>query len=826
MAWDDDAYYETELEIPSGRYGKLIAIPGGPGPSGPPGPQGDVGPAGPPGPAEGVEFQINKGVPSGYAPLGADGLVPSAHLPASTGGGVDTMAELADVTPTGLAVGTAVDARAGRTALVAERDFHFNVLDYGAVGDGVADDLAAIKAAIAAASKGGVVYFPAGTYLVTDKLLIDKSNITIQGAGRSASIIKTLNNMAIILGQNASGLVVRDLQLLGGGDPAKSSQMGIRWEGVTDSLVHNVWAKDIGYDGICLLVGCVGNTVSDCRADNCGDDGINIGGQQTAESKHNTVTGCVVSGCGSVGIHISDGSSFATVTGNTVWGCKRGIDTFQSGTFYGLGHHSIVGNTVRGCTEFGIYIRTSDDNVVANNTINGGGVSLRVSASSRLRFTGNICTGATINGYADETFDSRVCSEVLLADNSFSLSSASSAVFLTGANSQVRGNHVKNNGTGTGVALAATAANSAVVGNTVSTASYNISLVGTPQCVVANNRLQGGTDSIRLAVGAVQTAVTGNVISAGTTGINILANDCTISGNVLSGQGIGISAASVNDALVSGNTVNSATTYGIQAIGTSARTQITGNHIRATPRAIYLTNTVAGTLITNNVTAETSGGNSMTDSSTSTGTVVAHNILDKPPFLSSTSGAVYREIGADHINNGLEYSATNNFQRSAWRQVKQTFTNPTGATLTATSLIPDGALLLGVTARTNVPLGTTAGLTGYTVGDGTDPDLWGAVLSFGSARGIGSKDYTDPAASGRLYTAPASVVITATGGTFDGTGEIEVVAHYISCESSGNSTLLLDEIGDVVDELGDGATTLEGVIPAQPKKRAPRKKTT
>jgi hypothetical protein len=63
------------------------------------------------------------------------------------------------------------------------------------------------------------------------------------------------------------------------------------------------------------------------------------------------------------------------------------------------------------------------------------------------------------------------------------------------------------------------------------------------------------------------------------------------------------------------------------------------------------------------------------------------------------------------------------------------------------------------------------------------------------------------------------VVITATGGTFDGTGEIEVVAHYISCESSGNSTLLLDEIGDVVDELGDGANTLEGVIPAQPKKR-------
>jgi hypothetical protein len=53
MAWDDDAYYETELEIPSGKYGKLLAIPSGPGPSGPQGEQGiqgEVGPVGPIGP--------------------------------------------------------------------------------------------------------------------------------------------------------------------------------------------------------------------------------------------------------------------------------------------------------------------------------------------------------------------------------------------------------------------------------------------------------------------------------------------------------------------------------------------------------------------------------------------------------------------------------------------------------------------------------------------------------------------------------------------------------------------------------------------------------
>lgn len=41
-----------------------------------------------------------------------------------------------------------------------------NVLDFGAVGDGVADDTAAIQAAVTAASNNASVYFPAGTYLV------------------------------------------------------------------------------------------------------------------------------------------------------------------------------------------------------------------------------------------------------------------------------------------------------------------------------------------------------------------------------------------------------------------------------------------------------------------------------------------------------------------------------------------------------------------------------------------------------------------------------------------------------------------------------------
>jgi hypothetical protein len=51
-----------------------------------------------------------------------------------------------------------------------------NVLDFGAVGDGVADDTAAIQAAIDAATN---IYFPSGTYLVSESITITTSNTHI-----------------------------------------------------------------------------------------------------------------------------------------------------------------------------------------------------------------------------------------------------------------------------------------------------------------------------------------------------------------------------------------------------------------------------------------------------------------------------------------------------------------------------------------------------------------------------------------------------------------------------------------------------------------------
>lgn len=58
-----------------------------------------------------------------------------------------------------------------------------NVLDYGAIGDGVADDTNAITAAVSAASSGSTVYFPTGTYKVTSGITDGGKAITFAGEG-------------------------------------------------------------------------------------------------------------------------------------------------------------------------------------------------------------------------------------------------------------------------------------------------------------------------------------------------------------------------------------------------------------------------------------------------------------------------------------------------------------------------------------------------------------------------------------------------------------------------------------------------------------------
>lgn len=63
-----------------------------------------------------------------------------------------------------------------------------SVKDFGAVGDGIADDTQAFNAAIAATNRGAI-FVPAGRYVITDYLRIQKSGVVLRGAGPERSVL-------------------------------------------------------------------------------------------------------------------------------------------------------------------------------------------------------------------------------------------------------------------------------------------------------------------------------------------------------------------------------------------------------------------------------------------------------------------------------------------------------------------------------------------------------------------------------------------------------------------------------------------------------------
>lgn len=232
-----------------------------------------------------------------------------------------------------------------------------SVKDFGATGDGTTDDTAHIQAAIdqANATGGNVVYFPNGTYCVTQLTLTSYANVQLRGAGPS-SIIKwkwdagSAAGSMITISDGAARNTIADLQLDGSAltNPAA---------GRSNHLVQIGTGAASGTIFENAVRGCViGNMVASSG------DGINVKG----------TTGNLV--------------SRAWVSQNTFSACSRYSVCFDSGYEYAwINNNYMTG----GETELAL---------VASSDVNGNGVVIY--GNEIVHTSGSVRHGMRIEGGA------------------------------------------------------------------------------------------------------------------------------------------------------------------------------------------------------------------------------------------------------------------------------------------------------------------------------------------------------------------------------------------------------------------------------------------
>lgn len=122
-----------------------------------------------------------------------------------------------------------------------------NVRDFGAVGDGVHDDTAAIQGAVnyAGNNGGGVVSMPPGTYLISSSVAINYNRLLIIGSGQSTRIMTTSATLNIFQTPGTTAIYdinFRDFYI--GSSVSKTGGYGIYFNNAYNCFVDRVMSSD------------------------------------------------------------------------------------------------------------------------------------------------------------------------------------------------------------------------------------------------------------------------------------------------------------------------------------------------------------------------------------------------------------------------------------------------------------------------------------------------------------------------------------------------------------------------------------------------------
>jgi len=294
------------------------------------------------------------------------------------------------------------------------REVEVSVTDFGAVGDGVTDDTAAIQAALDSGAssvkfpKPSVFYLVLGATDTTNSTVLDiPSNITLKGEGDS-SVIKlgahttTAHRMFKISGK--SNVVIKDLYL----DGQKSLQTG-----ASDEQSHGV----LIYDSSKI-------TIENCTFKNMKGDGVYVGGASNPGSTDILIDGNDFDANFRQCVSLVRGE-FIRVIGNDLAGTTgnnpgAGIDIEANTPSDTLRQISIVGNNIRG-NHFGMFINElapAREVTVTGNTFSDNRATDLFCRGDNVSISGNVfyvdAKGASSPGPAIEV---SLASNISITDN-------------------------------------------------------------------------------------------------------------------------------------------------------------------------------------------------------------------------------------------------------------------------------------------------------------------------------------------------------------------------------------------------------------------------
>lgn len=210
-----------------------------------------------------------------------------------------------------------------------------SVKSYGAKGDGVTDDTNAIKSALndLVPAVGGTIYFPTGTYIISETILIG-GNVTIYGDGVFNSLIKLADNSNCNIISNDENTIMYYIKIhdigLDGNAQNNTSGSGILLHNASDSQIYNVRIANFKDDGIHFtandysLAPMIYNCFIRGKNDYTTGSGIFCDGAVTDVFINNVDIGW----CGTAGINLTS-SNGSSIINAMCWQCGVGLKFYS-----------------------------------------------------------------------------------------------------------------------------------------------------------------------------------------------------------------------------------------------------------------------------------------------------------------------------------------------------------------------------------------------------------------------------------------------------------------------------------------------------------------